>query len=83
MDRLSLYLILATGPVLAGGFVTILMSFGIYSWVYVLPAGIIGWLLGWPAGYVISRWIKREDPNFDHTKGAEGGILPDPSAPET
>ena len=83
MDRLSLFLILATGPVIAGGFIIILMSFGLYGWVYLLPAGVIGWLLGWPAGYAISRRIKRKDPNFDHKKGANDGILPDPSAPES
>ena len=83
MDRLSLFLILATGPVIAGGFIIILMSFGLYGWVYLLPAGVIGWLLGWPAGYAISRRIKRQDPNFDHKKGVNDGILPDPSAPES
>lgn len=83
MDRLSLFLILATGPVIAGGFIIILMSFGLYGWVYLLPAGVIGWLLGWPAGYAISRRIKRQDPNFDHKKGSDDGILPDPSAPES
>lgn len=82
MDRLSLVLILATGPVIAGSFIIILMSFGLYGWVYLLPAGVVGWLLGWPAGYVISRRIKRQDPNFDHTKGSNDGLLPDPSAPE-
>lgn len=82
MDRLSLVLILATGPVIAGGLIITLMSFGLYGWAYLLPAGIIGWLLAWPAGYVISRRIKRQDPNFDHTKGPNNGVLPDPSAPE-
>ena len=82
MDRLSLVLILATGPVIAGGFIIILTSFGLYGWVYLLPAGVVGWLLGWPAGYVISRRIKRQDPNFDHKKGSDDGILPDPSGPE-
>jgi hypothetical protein len=82
MDRLSLVLILATGPVIAGGLIITLMSFGLYGWAYLLPAGIIGWLLAWPAGYVISRRIKRQDPNFDHTKGSYNGVLPDPSAPE-
>ncbi len=82
MDRLSLVLILATGPVLAGSLIIILMSFGLYGWAYLLPAGIIGWLLSWPAGYVISRRIKRQDPNFDHTRDGGDGFLPDPSAPE-
>lgn len=82
MDRLSLVLILATGPVIAGGLIITLVSVGLYGWTYLLPAGIIGWLLAWPAGYVISRRIKRQDPNFDDTKAADHGVLPDPSAPE-
>lgn len=82
MDRLSYVLILATGPVLAGGLIIAVMSLGLYGWVYILPAGIIGWLLAWPAGYLISRRIKRQDPEFDHTKETGDGLLPDPSAPE-
>lgn len=82
MDRLSLVLVLATGPVLAGGFIITVTSFGLYGWVYLLPAGVIGWLLSWPVGYVISRRIKRQDPNFDHTNRGSEGVLPDPSAPE-
>ena len=83
MDRLSYLLILATGPVLAGGFIIAVTSLGLYGWTYILSAGGLGWLLAWPAGYLISRRIKRQDPNFDHKKGSNDGILPDPSAPES
>ncbi|RBI75682.1 hypothetical protein DQW77_04745 [Roseovarius sp. TE539] len=81
MDRLSLVLTLATGPVLTGGLVIVVLSLGYYGWAPVVAAAATGIVLSWPAAYVVSRWIKRQDPQFDHTRKGSGP-LPDPSAPE-
>lgn len=80
MDRLSVVLTFATGPVLMGGLVIIVMSFGLYSWTPLLIAAGIGFVLSWPVAYVISRRIKRRDPDWH--REAEPEILPDPNAPE-
>ena len=74
MDRLSFYLTLATGPMTVGALVITVLTLGYYSW----PA--IGGVAAWPLAYVISRRIKRRDPNFDHTRA--GGLVPRPSQPE-
>ncbi len=81
MDRLSFVLTLATGPTLMGGFVIIVLSMGYYGWPAIAAAAGLGFVLTWPVAYIISRWIKREDPEFDHTQN-DGGLIPDPTAPE-
>jgi len=80
MDRLSLYLTLATGPVMVGGPVIAVLALGYYSWPAIGGAAALGMLATWPLAYVISRSVKRRDPNFDHTR--EAGLVPDPSEPE-
>jgi len=80
MDRLSLYLTLATGPIAVGGLVIAVLSLGYYSWPAIGGAAALGALAAWPLAYVISRRVKRHDPNFDHTR--EGGLVPRPSQPE-
>lgn len=82
MDRLSLFLTLATGPVTTGVFVITVMSLGFYSWPAIGGAAAAGWLTAWPAAYLVSRWIKRDDPEFDHTHASDQAPLPDPKAPE-
>ena len=82
MDRLSLILTLATGPVLTGVFVITALTLGLYGWAYIGPVAALGWLLSWPAAYLISRRIKRADPAFDHTHARHTGLIPDPAAPE-
>lgn len=81
MDRLSLVLMLATGPTLTGGSIITVLSLGWYGWLSIATAAAIGLALTYPAAYVISRWIKREDPDFDHTRN-NGGLVPDPTGPE-
>lgn len=80
MDRLSLYLTLATGPVTVGGLVITVLALGYYTWPAIGGAAAVGALAAWPLAYLISRRVKRKDPNFDHTR--EGGLVPDPSQPE-
>lgn len=70
MDRLSIVLTLVTGSVLVGGFVIIVLSLGYYSWLPIAAAVALGLFLTWPAAYVISRWIKRDDPGWQPKSGA-------------
>ncbi|RXV66701.1 hypothetical protein C6W92_02560 [Roseovarius sp. A46] len=80
MDRLSFYLTLATGPMTVGALVITVLTLGYYSWPAIGGAAAVGALAAWPLAYVISRRIKRRDPNFDHTRA--GGLVPRPSQPE-
>lgn len=82
MDRLSILLTLATGAVLTGGLVTLVLSLGWVAWGPILGAVAIGWLLAWPAAWWVSRRIKANDPAFDHTRARPGKVIPDPDAPE-
>jgi len=80
MDRLSLYLTLATGPVTVGGLVIAVLAFGYYTWPAIAGAAALGLLAAWPLAYLISRRVKRRDPDFDHTHAE--GLVPRPSGPE-
>lgn len=83
MDRLRIYLTLIVGPMISGGLMIAVMSLGWYSWTAIGGAMALGLLLTWPVSHVISRRIKRQDPNWDETKiDRVEGIIPDPSAPE-
>lgn len=82
MDRLSIILTLMTGSVLTGAGIITLFSLGFYTWTAVLIAAGLGFILAWPAGYWVSRRIKRQDGGFDHTKVEDTGQIPDPSARE-
>ncbi len=83
MDRLSIVLTLAVGPVLTGGMIIAVLSLGWYSWTAIAGAAALGTLLTWPASYVISRRIKRQDPNWDETKVDHvQAVIPDTSARE-
>jgi hypothetical protein len=83
MDRLSIYLTLIIGPILTGGLIIAVMSFGWYSWLAIGAAAALGVALTWPTSYAISRRIKRQDPDWDATKvDRVEGVIPDPAAPE-
>ena len=70
MDRLSIFLTLVTGSVLVGGFVITVLSMGYYAWQPIAGAVVVGLILTWPAAYVISRLIKRNDPEWQLRGGA-------------
>ncbi len=70
MDRLSIVLTFMTGSVLVGGFVIVVLSLGYYDWRPIAAAVAFGLVVTWPAAYVISRWIKLEDPNWRLRSGA-------------
>lgn len=83
MDRLSILLTLIVGSVVTGSLVTLVLTLGWYSWVAIGGAAALGAALTWPASYVVSRRIKRQDPSWDETKvDRVDGMKPDPSAPE-
>lgn len=83
MDRLSILLTLMTGAVLTGALVVAAFSFGWYAWPAILGAAAVGFALAWPAGYAISRRIKRKDKGWDETRVARtDSVVPTPGAPE-
>lgn len=69
MDRLSIVLTFMTGSVLVGGLVIAVLALGYYSWPPIAGAIAVGLVLTWPAAYVISRMIKRQDPNWTLRSG--------------
>ena len=82
MDRLSLFLTLATGPVTTGVLVIAAMSMGYYGWPTIITAALVGFLLSWPVAYAISRLAKRNDRNWDHTRVDRTDRVPRPGDPE-
>lgn len=82
MDRLSLLLTFMTGAVLVGSFVIVVFALGMFSMTTLFIAAVAGLLLTWPAAYVISRKIKREDPGWDETRLKRTDSVPRPSDPE-
>lgn len=81
MDRLSILLTLMTGSVLTGVLVIAFFSVGWYAWPPVVGAAIVGVVLAWPVGYVISRRIKQRDPDWSPRR-TRPGLVPKPGAPE-
>ncbi len=83
MDRLSIFLTLAVGSVMTGTLIIVVLSMGWYSWPAIGGAAAIGFLHAWPVSYVISRRIKRQDPDWDETRVDKvQSSVPDPSARE-
>lgn len=83
MDRLSIFLTLIVGSLVTGALVTTVLALGWYSWTAIGGAAALGFVLSWPASYLISRRIKRQDVRWDETKVERvDGIVPVPGAPE-
>ncbi len=82
MDRLSLIISIFTGAVATGALVVTALTLGYYNWYMIGAATAVGFILAWPLAYVISRKIKRDDPEFDHTRKDRHGPIPTPGAPE-
>lgn len=83
MDRLSIILTLVVGSTVTGALVITVMSLGWYSWLAIGGAAAVGFLLSWPASYLVSRRIKRQDPEWDETRVDDvDGVVPDTSAKE-
>lgn len=83
MDRLAIYLTLLSGSAITGAIVITGLAMGYYSvWTIVIGA-VTGFLLAWPTSYMISRRIKRQDPEWHPgTKPSDHGVVPKPGAPE-
>jgi hypothetical protein len=71
-----------TGAVLTGSLVILVLSLGFYGWPAILTAAAVGFLASWPVAFLISRWIKRSDPQWDESRKEQAGVIPDPQAPE-
>ena len=83
MDRLSIFLTLIVGSLVTGTLITIVLSMGWYSWPAIGGAAALGFALSWPASYLVSRRIKRNDTDWDETQVDQvDGIVPAPKAPE-
>ena len=82
MDRLSIFLSLAVGALVTGGFVIVVLALGYYDWRPIIGAALAGFLLSWPASYAVSRRIKRQDPDWDHRNARHAKPIPRPGAPE-
>ena len=66
MNRLSILLIGMTCAVIAGGIVILAFTFGWHGWAPIMRGVAPG--LFWPAGWMISRRIKRTDPQWDEPR---------------
>lgn len=64
MDRLSIILSLLSGAFVTGAIATAAFSLGYYSWWWVALSAIFGFAMAWPTGFLISRMIKKQDPNW-------------------
>lgn len=83
MDRLSIFLTLIVGSVVTGVLVIAVLSVGWYTWPAIGSAAAVGFLLTWPLSFLVSRRIKRQDPQWDDTRiDRVEGVIPDPAAPE-
>lgn len=81
MDRLSIFLTLMVGAVIAGGIVIAAFSIGYYSFWPVVIAAVVASIATWPVSYHVSSRIKRNDPNW-HPRPQARAARPDPDAPE-
>jgi hypothetical protein len=62
MFRLRYLLVVIWVACIAGAFVIGAMTFGWVGWRMFVAAGVVGLVLGVPAGIWNARYIKREDP---------------------
>lgn len=83
MDRLAIYLAVLGGSSITGALVIAAFSMGYYSWEVILGCVVAGLVMAWPSGKIVSRRIKRQDPEWDTShKERDRGIIPKPNAPE-
>ena len=70
MNRLSHYIAHMAGACIAGAALVTFFIFGWYSWWAFATAGVIGLVLAFPVGKMISRWIKKSDPTWNFHRNA-------------
>jgi hypothetical protein len=81
MDRLSIFLTLMSGALITGALVITMLSLGYYNAYAIALSGVLGLALAWPSAFVVSRRIKRRDPEWDHERLETRSRL-SPDAPE-
>lgn len=64
MDRLAMFIALMAWTAISGTLIIIAFTMEWYGWMPILGSVVIALVLAWPVGYVISRRIKRRDPNW-------------------
>jgi len=82
MDRLSIVLTLAVGATITGGFIIVVLALGFYNPFAIVGAGLAGFLLSWPGAYLVSRRIKRRDPEWDASRIEDTDKVPRANDPE-
>ncbi|NDV52557.1 MULTISPECIES: hypothetical protein [unclassified Salipiger] len=80
MDRLALYLTMMSWTVISGAFIIVLLSFGVFSFWWIVGAAGVALLLAWPVSFLISRRIKARDKSWKVEK--EPSVIPKPGRPE-
>lgn len=83
MDRLAIVLAVISGLCIAGAALIAALALGFYTWISIAVCVAVGAVLAWPTGRLISRRIKREDPNWNpRHKPGDFGVVPPADAPE-
>lgn len=68
MNRLRYYLAVLVGVSVAGTAIIVAFTMGFYSPVAIGVCVALGLVSAWPGGFWLARWIKRDDPAWDHRR---------------
>jgi hypothetical protein len=68
MNRLRYYLAILVGLCVAGTVLIAPFTLGYYTITAFIVAALLGLLTAWPGGVWMARWIKRDDPAWDHRR---------------
>lgn len=68
MDRLSIVLTFMSGALITGAGLITVFSLGYYNAYAVALCAVLGVSLAWPSAFLVSRRIKRQDREWDHTR---------------
>ncbi|EPX82257.1 hypothetical protein [Salipiger mucosus] len=83
MDRFALFLMLLSATGIAGTLIIVFMSLGIYNAWWFVGAGVVGLVMAWPSAWVVSRYVKNQDPSWEpRHKPGDYGLIPPRDAPE-
>ena len=68
--KLRFHMASLAGACIAGVLVIAAFTMGYYSWQAIAVCVGIAALAAWPAGALLTRKIKRDDPAWDHRRDA-------------
>jgi hypothetical protein len=68
MDRLGLFIAMMTWSMVSGALIIAAMSLGYIGWIPFAIAVVLGFAIGLPLARVISKRIKRQDPDWDEVR---------------